>query len=57
MSLFPEVAGEYRGSQEKEWQMEGLCRFHGFELSMPKKFRSLCLRSINWWMLPMGTRG
>ena len=31
------MTGEYRGGKEKEWQMEGLRRFHGFKLGMPKR--------------------
>ena len=27
---------EYRGCQEEEWQIEGLCRFHGFKPTMPE---------------------
>ena len=30
------MAGEYHGGQEEEWQMESLCRFHGFVPSMSK---------------------
>ena len=31
------MVGEYRGGQEEDWQMESLCRFHRFELSVPKE--------------------
>ena len=34
--FFLEWPGEYRGGQEEEWQVESLCRFHGFEPSVPK---------------------
>ena len=30
------MACKYRGGEKEEWQMESLCRFHRFELSMPK---------------------
>ena len=31
------MACQYCGGGEKEREMEGLCRFHGFQLSMPKR--------------------
>ena len=31
------MVSKYYGNKEKEWQVEGLCRFHGFESSMPKR--------------------
>ena len=31
------MASKYRGSEKKERQMEGLCRFHGLESSMSKR--------------------
>ena len=33
---FPMV-GEYRSGEEEEWQIEGMCRFHGFKPSMSKR--------------------
>ena len=30
------MVGKYRSSKEKEQQMEGMCRFHRFEPSMPQ---------------------
>ena len=30
------MVSKYRGSKVEEWQVECLCRFHGFEPSMPK---------------------
>ena len=36
-AFFSRMAGEYRGSKEKEWQVEGLCRFHRLKLSMSKR--------------------
>ena len=30
------MASKYPGGQEEEWQMESLCRFHGYKLSVPK---------------------
>ena len=30
------MACKYRRGQEEEWQVEGLCRFHRFEPSMPE---------------------
>ena len=35
-NLLPGMARKYRGAQEEERQMKSLCRFHGFELSVPK---------------------
>ena len=31
------MVSKYSGSEEEKWQMKSLCRFHGFELSMPKR--------------------
>ena len=31
------MASKYRGSEEKERQVEGLCRFHGLEPNMCKR--------------------
>ena len=36
-NFLPKMAGKYRGSQEEERQMEGLCGLHGFKSSMPKR--------------------
>jgi hypothetical protein len=31
---FPHMAFKYGGAKEKEWKMEGLRRFHQFELGL-----------------------
>ena len=36
-NLFPEMVGKYRSSKEEERQVKGMCRFHGFEPSVPKR--------------------
>ena len=36
-NLFPIMASKYRSSEEKERQVEGLCRFHGLEPGMSKR--------------------
>ena len=36
-TFFSGMAGKYRGYEEKEWQVEGLRRFHGLEPGMSKR--------------------
>ena len=31
------MASKYHGSEEEEWQVKDLCRFHGFEPGLPKR--------------------
>ena len=36
-NLFPGMVGEYRNGEEEEREIEDMCRFHKFELSMSKR--------------------
>ena len=31
------MVSKYRGSEEEEWQVEGLCGFHELESGMPER--------------------
>ena len=35
--LLPGVASKYRGSEEEEWQVKGLCGFHELKPGIPKR--------------------